>query len=155
MIFLACPVCRKAVRVHGDMEEISTLLGERSEFWPDKYKCFSCNCSVIYCLTPEVSPAALATMDVHDLTPQEAYAALNGFGVPEERTCCPEVILPLFQSLGIAVKGCRINTGTFRVEELTFPDGTTLFLAPAAVGAVVYRVRKRSSYAEKIEDPQT
>lgn len=138
--------------MHGDMEEITTLVGERSEFWPDKHKCFNCDCSVIYCLTMEVSPVALAAMDVHDLTPQETYAALNGFGLPEERTCCPEVILPLFQAVGVSVKGSRINTGTYRVEELTFPDGTTLFLAPAAVGAVIYRVRKKSSYAENVEN---
>lgn len=149
MIFLACTACRHALRVTGDMEEEASLLGEGSEFWPDKYTCFHCGEKVTHCLTPEVSPAALRTLIVHDVNAQEAYAALNGFGIPEERTCCPEVITSLFEQAGLRVKGGKVN-GLFRVEELTFPDGVTIFLGPSTVGAVIYRVRKPSSYAEKV-----
>ena len=136
----------------GDPEEIENLLGERSEFWPDKYKCHACGKPAQYCLTAEVSELAFAKLHVTDLTAQEAYASLNGFGLPDERVCCEEVVLPLFAQAGIKVKGGRPRGHTFfRLEELTFADGTTLFLAPSAQGAVIYRVRKPHSYADAVE----
>ena len=151
MIVIACVACRQALQVTGDPEEIASLLGESSEFWPDKYRCHSCGKSAQYCLTAEVSELAFTKLLVTNVTAQEAYAALNGFGLPDERMCCEEVILPLFTQAGIKVKGGRPRGQTcFRLEELTFADGTTLFLAPSAQGAVIFRVRKPHSYADEV-----
>jgi hypothetical protein len=152
MMLVACTECGCALNVVGDLEELSTLIGDRSDFWPDHYVCFNCGRPCQCYLTPEASPLALAKMHVVALTPQEAFAALNGFGVPAEQTCCPEVVMPHFMRLGIQVKGGQPSGRKFfRIEELTFPDGTTLFLAPSPMGAVVYRVRPHMSYLEKVE----
>lgn len=152
MIFIACTDCGCALQVVGDIEELSTLVGDRSDFWPNKYCCFNCGKPCQCYLTPEVSALAVAKMRVVNLNPQEAFAALNGFGIPEEQTCCPEVVLPNFLSMGIQVKGGQPSGKKFfRIEEITFPDGTTLFLASSPQGAVVYRVRRPLSYAQKVE----
>lgn len=148
MIMIACSACCHALQVTGDLEELGSLLGEHSDFWPDKYVCHSCGKQAQYYLTAEVSELAFAKLHVANVTVQEAYAALNGFGLPDERMCCEEVVLPLFEQAGIKVKGGRPRGHTFfRLEELMFPDGTTLFLAPSALGVVIFRVRKPHSYA--------
>lgn len=151
MIIITCTHCRSAIEVTGDPHEISCLLGEHSDFWPDHYLCFRCGEPAEYSLLAEVSSLALATLNIVRLTAQEAFAALNGLGLPEERTCCSEVVLPYFEQVGIKVKGNQPRGQTFfRVEELTFPDGTTMFLAPSPMGAVIYRVRKKHSYTGSI-----
>jgi DNA-directed RNA polymerase subunit N (RpoN/RPB10) len=152
MILIACPSCNHALRVTGDPEEISYLLGEKSELWPDQYACFNCGKSAGHYLIAETTAAAMAMMHIVDLTPQEALAALSGFGLPGERTCCREVILPYFEQAGIKVKGQQPRgQQLFRVEELTFPDGTTMFLAPSAMGAVIFRIKKPHSYAAEVD----
>jgi len=153
MIVIACSStsCRHALQVTGDPEEIENLVGERSEFWPSGYTCYNCGKHAEYYLTAEVSELAFAKLHVANVNAQEAYAALNGFGLPDERMCCEEVVLPLFEQAGIKVKGGRPRGQTFfRLEELTFADGTTLFLAPSAQGVVVFRVRKPHSYATEV-----
>lgn len=148
MILIACEHCDHALRVTGDPEEISCLLGEQSDFWPSKHTCFNCGKGASYCLVAEATAAAMALLVIVDLNPQEAFAALTGFGLPGERTCCSEVVLPYFNQLGITVKGSQPRgQSIFRVEELTFPDGTTMFLAPSAMGAVIFRIKRPHSYA--------
>lgn len=153
MILIACSHCSHALRVTGDPSEIDYLLGAQSDFWPDRHTCFNCGKGAGYFLVAEVAAAAMALMTIVDLNPQEAFASLTGFGLPDERTCCSEVVLPYFQQLGITVKGSQPRgMSIFRVEELTFPDGTTMFLAPSAMGAVIYRVKKPHSYAAGVSD---
>lgn len=153
MILLACEHCNHALRVTGDPTEIEYLLGEQSDLWPNQYPCFNCGKKAGYFLIAEVTTAAMALMTIVDLNPQEAFAALTGFGMPGERTCCREVVLPYFEQLGIKVKGGQPRgQSIFRVEELTFPDGTTMFLAPSAMGAVIFRVKKPHSYANGVSD---
>lgn len=127
------------------------LVGQRSEYWPDKYPCYSCEAQAHGCLVPEVSEAAMAKLIITDVTPQEAFSALNGLGTPEEGTCCEEVVVPLFTQLGIVVKGRRTRGTRYLIDELTFPDGTRLFLGASPQGAVAYRVAKKHSYVKALE----
>lgn len=152
MIFIACDSCCSALRVTGDVSEVDQLVGQRSEYWPDKYKCYSCGADAVGFLTPEVSALAMAKLHVVDVTAQEAFAALNGLGVPSERTCCEEVIRPLFEAQGLTVRG-RTFRGQPRMclDEIVFPDGTRLFLGASPQGAVIYRITKPHSYAAAAE----
>lgn len=148
MITIVCHSCSQALRVTGDPQEIEFLVGEGSEFWPDAYTCGNCGGSCVYYATTEIEALAALSLRTVNLNPQEAFAALNGFGLPSERTCCQEVILPYFEAAGIKVKGTQPRGQLFfRVEELTFPDGTVMSLAPSPQGAVIFRVKKPHSYA--------
>lgn len=152
MITVSCPGCKHALEVHGDHAEIHSLVGAGSEFASSGYHCYNCGGDAVSCLTAQVSAAALRELIITRVNPQEAYAALNGFGVPAERVCCEDVVDPLFSSVGLTVKGGRVpNTLLYRVEEITFPNGDTMFLAPSPLGVVIHRVRKRHSYAETLE----
>jgi hypothetical protein len=86
--------------------------------------------------------------------PQEAFAALSGLGVKDERTCCTEVIEPLFAEHGIKAHGRQLE-GTVRyyLDSLEFKDGTRLHFAPSPHGAVIYRVTKGGhSYLKEVPD---
>lgn len=147
MIFICCLTCRCALRVSGLQQEVDYLVGQGSEFWPDKYACYNCGGAAQGMLTPQVGAEVLASLTVTDVAPAEAFAALNGLGLPPERLCCSEVIAPLFEKCGITVRGRDIR-GTTRtiLDEITFPDGTRIYLAGSAQGAVVYRVVPPHSY---------
>ena len=151
MITIACTSCRHALRVIGDADETDVLVGTRSDGWPN-FKCFRCNADAIGVLTPEVSEAAEHTLLIHILTPQQAFAALNGMGLPEEATCCKEVIVPMFEACGIKVKGRQLpQTTRFVVHELEFPDGRTLYLGSSVAGPMVYRITEKYSYVDGME----
>lgn len=147
MITIACTHCGHALRVTGDLDEVRMLVGSDSEYWPDKYLCFNCNEPCSGFISPEVSPSALQQMVVVDVTPQEAFAALNGIGVPAERTVCEEVVVPLFEAQGIRVRGSQVRgAARYHIDSLIFPDGTTLHIGSAPAGPVVYRITKLHSY---------
>lgn len=147
MISIVCLECKKAIRVVGDVSEVDQLVGQRSEYWPDKYPCFSCGQLVHGYLTPEVSATAFGQLEVYDLSVQEAFAALNGLGVPDERSCCTDVVVPLLESVGLKVKGKEFRgVPRYFIDELELPDGTKLHLGASAQGAAVYRVTKPHSY---------
>lgn len=147
MISIVCIDCKKAIRVVGEVSEVDQLLGQRSEYWPDKYPCFSCGQLVMGYLTPEVSSVAFAELQVYDLPVTEAFAALNGLGLPEERTCCADVVVPLLESVGLKVRGKEYRgLARYFIDELELPDGTRLFLGASPQGAAVYRVTKPHSY---------
>lgn len=153
MICIVCNGgCGHALRVNGEVQDVDLLVGKRSDFWPNKYTCFHCDAPATGFLTPEVSPEVLAMLVVVDVTAEEAFAALNGMGVPDERTCCAEVVIPYFEEQGLKVKGRQPRgVSRFILEEIEFPDGTKMFLAPSPQGATIYRITKKHSYVEKSE----
>lgn len=147
MIAVVCTTCKKALHVVGEMSEVDQLVGQRSDFWPDKYICFSCGGAATGFLTPEISAAALNELDIYNLTPQEAFAALNGLGIPEERVCCAEVIVPALEALGLKVKGKEFRgMARYFLDELELPDGTKFFFGASPQGAAIYRITKPHSY---------
>lgn len=153
MIVIACSKCSHALRVNGEVRDVDSLVGQGSEYWPDKYPCYNCGEKASGFLTPEVSALAMQALIITDVSPEEAFAALNGLGIPSERTCCEEVILPYFESVGIQVKGKQMRGQTrFILEELTFPDGTRMQIGASPQGAIIYRLVKRHSYVKAVEE---
>lgn len=147
MIAIVCTACKKMLNVVGEVSEVDMLVGQRSDFWPNKYVCFSCSGPAEGFLTPEVSAAAIRELDVYDVTPQEAFAALGGLGIPAERTCCADVVVPLFEAVGLKVKGKELRGMTrYFLDEIEMPDGTKLFLGASPHGAVIYRITRPHSY---------
>jgi hypothetical protein len=153
MITIVCDKCKYALRVNGEVRDVDSLVGQASEYWPDKYSCYNCGATAVGYLTPEVSPLVFQTLIVTDVNPDEAFAALNGLGVPAERTCCEEVILPYFEQVGLRVKGKQLRGQTrYILEELTFPDGTRMQVGPSPQGAVIYRIVKPHSYVSTMKE---
>lgn len=152
MITIACRLCSHALRVNGEVRDVDSLVGQGSEYWPGKYSCYNCGAPATGFLTPEVSPLVMQSLIITDVSAEEAFAALNGLGVPAERTCCEEVILPYFEAAGIQVKGKQLRgQNRYILEELTFPDGTRMQIGPSPQGALIYRLVKKHSYVSAVE----
>ncbi len=148
MITIACFSCAHAISTIGEVSEVDILIGQRSDFWPDKYKCWACGGAMQAVLTPEVSTAVYSALFVYELSAQETYAALMGLGMPEERVVEADTVKQLFEQVGLKVKG-KSYRGQHRyfLDEIEFPDGTKLHLGASPQGAAVFRITKPHSYA--------
>jgi len=149
LITIVCLTCRVGLRTCGDEAEVSTLLGPESECYPDQYPCPTDGCVGRAQYLESIDPAALARLEIHEVTPQEAFAALNGLGFPPERDC-GETAVRLALTHQVTEAGVRQIRGTNRsvLDWLQLDDGTRLYLASSSEGAVVYRLARRFSYVE-------
>lgn len=150
MIIIACLTCHVGLRTSGDEAEVHALLAHGSEFYPDQYPCPTDGCPGKGQYLEAIDPAALSQLELHDVTPQEAFAALNGLGFPPERDC-GETAVRQALTQKIVKSGVRQLRGANRsiLDWLEFEDGTRMYLASSAEGAAVYRLSKRFSYTEK------
>lgn len=147
MIAIVCTSCKHCIHVIGEMSEVDLLVGQRSDFWPDKYKCWACGKYMEGFLAPEISYAVLNELFIYELSPNETFAALMGLGLPEERAVDADTILELFEKVGLKVKG-KAYRGQSRyfIDEIEFPNGMKLHLGASPQGAAVYRITKPHSY---------
>lgn len=152
MMVVLCPTCHLVVRVLGEPAQVHPLVGTGSEFWPNKYDCPRCGQRAEGRLEREVPGALLGQAEVRDLTPEEAYAAFLGVGMPEEQACS----LADVQALLVQVPICRVVghdvPGQARtvLDRLELTDGTQVYFGASGDGAVIYRIRRRSHYAARL-----
>lgn len=153
-MIIVCLACRSGIRVVPEnLEEMELLVGTKSEYWPNNYPCYKCGKMASGVHEPELSANAARALEIVTLSVPEAYAALNGLGIPAEQTCCQEVLAPLFEERGIKLHG-RQPSGQLRflIDRLEFPDGTNVYFAPSSQGAAIYRVVKPRGYTQQLLD---
>jgi hypothetical protein len=142
VITIVCTSCGTAIRTSGEYAEVDLLLGEKSEWYPDKYPC--ANCPAKAALIDNIDPSALKALDLYEMTAQEAYGAFNGLGLPEERECGPMAVGDAFKS-SVKKVHCELIKGTNRsvVRHIELEDGTRVYFGSSPYGATVYRIAKR------------
>lgn len=136
----------------GAEGESETLFGQRSDFYPDSYPCFRCE-EPIAQFVPAMAPDALAQLELFDVTPPEAFAALMGLGVPGEQDCSAAAVEKVV--VGQSVKKIHVrqirNSHRCLVDGIELDNGVKLYLGSSAMGATVYRVALPHSYAEQVK----
>lgn len=118
---------------------MSRLVGPQGEWWPD---CFPCpNCRQLSSVENAIGTDALAVLDLYDLTPEEAYKAFNGLGLPQEQECGPLAVRLAFQQ-PIKTIRARLVRGTNRsvIDSIEFEDGSSMYFGASPFGAIVYRI---------------
>jgi hypothetical protein len=152
MILILCSKCALAIRVMGDADEIRPLVGDRSEFWPDKYICPRCEERAVGCHELEASAADVERLRPRDLTPQEALAAFHGLGLPDEQLCNKALLESLLRQQPIRHIAARDIEGSRRcyLHHIELWDGTKIYLGAGSDGAVVYRIAHPHSYTEQV-----
>ena len=155
MILLICAEGKHGLRVspgdrRGPVSEAEGLLGVSSEYYPDGYPCFRCGERMEF--VPAADPNALRAVEMFDVTPQEAIAAMGGLGLPEERECSAAAIRALLDGAQVKHISTRQIRGSHRclIDFIEIEDGTKVYLGSSAYGATVYRVVQPSSYVEKL-----
>jgi hypothetical protein len=153
MILIICQPCALCIRIMGDPEEISHLIGEKSDFWPDKYVCPRCEKSCEGIAEIDVDPSAYLAVELVDVNAQEAFAAMHGMGLPHEGDCRKLVLEGLLKEQPVRkLHGRNIpHTNRCSVDCLELWDGSKLYFAAGAEGAVVYRITRPTSYVEKVD----
>ena len=156
MITLVCTQCGTAVRIMGIHEEASYLFGEQSDWYPDKYPCPKAGCKGLAKIVETIEPSALLTLDMYELTPQEAFAAFHGLGFPEEKDCSVTAVEQAFERSPVKHVQTHMIKGTHRtiIDWIEFENGTRVYLAGSAWGALAYRLSKPYSYAQGILNGQ-
>lgn len=147
-----CLQCCLAIRVIADPDEVTDLIGEKSAFWPAAYPCPVCGEKLSALEENDVDPSALMRLRVIDLTVTEAFAAFEGFGLPEEHGCSASIVAD--HLTGAAVARVRVqdvpNTGRSTIDFIELVNGTRIYLGASTAGAVVYRVTRPSSYLQRV-----
>jgi uncharacterized protein YbaR (Trm112 family) len=150
-MIIVCPACRHALRV-SNSESCRYLIGEASEYWPNDYPCFNCKKKCLGCHEPELAAEVAHSLTFHNVTPEEAFAAINGLGLPEERNCVEEVVQEVFKKQSIrAVVGHQHPGQTrFYVNWFELGDGTKVYLSASPQGACIHRIVKPHSYTDSV-----
>lgn len=159
MILVVCLPCAYAIRVMSNdvtsersTQELEQLVGSKSEFWPDKYPCPRCGKAARGLLEQDADPRVLRAMRLQETTPQEAFAAFNGLGFPDEQHCSLETVQKLLREQPVRkVHGADVM-GAERtiIDHFELWDGTKVYFGAASEGALIYRITRPVSYTAKV-----
>lgn len=156
MIVIACLTCHLAIRTTGEPNELDFLVGTRSEWYPNRYPCPNSECLGKMTMTDAIESRVLGLLEVHDLSPQECFQALNGLGLPKERACDVGSIRKALQGRSIAFIDVQPvhNDKRSIVHSLLLDNGTRVYLASSPQGAMVYRIAPPRSVVREVLDGQ-
>ena len=146
---LACDNCLMVIRVLGDAEVIDNLIIRHSK-WTAGWPCVSENCHE--CMrrvtdTEEVSgifaAADTSLIRVNELSPEDAFKALCGLGLPEEIGALPEVIRALLLSNKVKdIQNWQSASGRTVIDWLELENGVRIHLASSPAGPIVYKITR-------------
>ncbi len=143
MIYVLCRSCKSCLRVSpGQPGELEAMMSGLQA------KCWDCE-------QPLIIHNEVPVEDIHviDVNPQEAYAAVNGLGLPTEKDCTAAAVTQLLTERRVT----RVSATQIRdshrciIEYLELEDGSKVYLGSSAYGATVFRVSNPISYVENID----
>lgn len=152
MITIACIRCHLALRTSGEFSEVDYLIGMKSEWYPDRYPCPRSGCSGKMTLTDAIASEDLILLEVHELTPQEVFQALQGMGLPTEKECSESNVRDALEGRTVTAIDVRNLYGTNRsvLNSITLDNGHRIFLGSSPHGAVVYRIATPRSHTREV-----
>jgi hypothetical protein len=152
MILIICPKCRCGLRVTGEHEEVHSLVGQASDFWPNKFECYRCGKPAAGVM--ELEFESKLPIDLIEVNPQEAFAAVQGFGLPSERMCDKLTLNELLEEQRVTKVVGKDIVGSQRVmvDYLELADGSRIYLGSSNEGAVVYKITRPHSYVEALKE---
>jgi hypothetical protein len=136
-----CNTCGLVIEINGDPQRVKDLLGR--EIWGEMLPCPRCELGQAIRdieLPDEQIPEAQI-----ELTPEEYFRALHGFGFPDEINCPPEVIRGLLltnQVVGVGVSLAPKQRTVLNSIELE--NGLTLHLGISTQGPVVFKITRKA-----------
>lgn len=143
MIYLVCEKCQRCLRV-------SPGEGGEAEFMFSSGKEVCWDCGKTLDVFSHMDMRTARSLDIIDVSPAEALAAVSGVGLPNEQDCSLEAVNKLLQEHRVVrVSGSQIrNSHRSIINYLELDDGTKVYFGSSAYGATVYRVAPRHSYVE-------
>jgi len=155
MILVICSnlnTCESVFRVMGDWQEVQTLVGPMSEFWPQGFTCPKCQGPAQGVMENDVDMGLLAGFQIRDIEAQEMYRAQYGMGLPEEMDCRRDVVEQILRENPIRkVSGHDISgANRFVIEHIELWDGTKMYFGSSSQGAIIARIVRPHSHVEQV-----
>jgi hypothetical protein len=153
---VVCSGCGEIYRVvqasTSCASDVALLVGESSEFWPNKYVCPRCGAQATG-MQEEELPRSMQTCTIIDLSPEELYAALHGLGLPSEQATTFLAVCELLSCACIVrVVGADVTgTGRCSIDYIQLDTGVKVYFGASREGAVIYRIVRPGSYASRVE----
>lgn len=147
MILLLCSDCGFLARVHVEDDNDARMVGEGTAWHPNSYPCPRCSG---YCRVTDGQGILAAPID---LTPQEAFAAFSGVGLPDEQECSAHTVRSLIRQHGVKDVTTYPVVGTKRclLERIQLNNGWELYLGASTHGPCVYKIKKGGPHAGKAD----
>jgi len=146
--FYACDSCLTVVRVSGDHESMP-LVTDHS-LWKDGHPCVRTECSSqMYRLKNYEGACVMdaskyGVFRILNLTAEECFSAMCGYGLPGEVGSEPENVKALLLSSAIVdVSTCTSPSGKTVLDRLDLNNGVSLYLAASSYGPVVFKITRR------------
>ena len=154
MMLVVCSslICMTVTRIWGSTAaDVEHLIGKKSTFWPNQYKCPECNDHAALFVEGELNPANFKKFNERELEAEDYFRFLMGVGLPEEHNCNLEALQEVFHKKHISkIVGHPISgTSRYCLEALELEDGTKIYFGASSHGATIYRITKKPSYTEK------
>lgn len=153
LVICAKLTCKTVTRIYANSAgELTGLVGEASGWWPDKYHCPNCEGTATAVYEGQIDPKEFDGFNVRELEAQDFFRFMMGVGLPEESDCTLEVLTDVFKAGKVGkLAGHRIaGTKRFCVEWLEMEDGTRLYFGASAHGATIFRIVRKTNFAEKV-----
>lgn len=144
--------CRTVTRVFaGSVNELVSLIGDRSEWWPSQYKCTNCEGVATCVYEGQIDPNELKDFNIRELEAQDYFRFLMGVGLPEEQDCRLEELVKVFAAGKVAKLAGHNIKGSKRycVDWLEMEDGTKLYFGASSHGATIFRIVKKTDFTKR------
>ena len=125
-----CTSCRASFSVNGDPAKIRMCLDEGGS-------CPKCGAGNLSHVSSHVQGGVY--------TAEEFWAAINGFGMPDEVVVDLEpVVAMLLAHKVVAVDAVKTRTGRVELRSVTLDNGVTVHLTASGEGAVILKTTRRN-----------
>lgn len=150
-LHIYCQACDRIGSIVGEMAQTRNVVGEDSKYYPDHYRCGSCQAPGAHAVELTNTPT-----NGYFLSVEEFLAVQYNLGVPSEHLATVPILTELLTNAQIAKISAEpiANTNQCVLNSITLVDGTVLYLSASSHGATVYRIKKPFSYTEKALCPQ-
>ena len=138
-MYLRCAGCRELFKIEGDHDPLE-----------DDLRAGPVKCPLCLQVSVSVTSVKMGEPPVQELTAQQFWMAINGFGMPDEIVTEPEAVEAMFLAHRIKrVKLGRSVSMRAVINELELDNGITFHFTASGEGAVIF---KSTRTKEKKED---
>lgn len=153
MLYLACPACKVGLRVSpSELGEAEVLLGLELSDPYKTYYCFQCDKQRAVLILPE-RQGIPQDVNFFDVSPEEAFVALSGLGLPGEQDCGAAAVREALLTKRVVGVNTHMIRNSHRciIESIEFEDGLKMYLGSSAGGALVYRMAPKNAYGREVQ----
>jgi len=145
-----CKSCLLVVKVIGDPMAINGLIKQHPRWKPGHPCVGGCGHRMERIPANEVgwviAAAEQGAVRMYELTPEQFFSAMCGFGLPEEISIEPESVVAFLKSAKVVdVKVETSPTGRVVLHQIDLENGLSLHLSSSSYGPTIFKITRRKA----------